>query len=143
MHLWWRFSRSMTLGVRALVLDESGRVFMVRHSYVSGWYLPGGGVEVGETLLEALERELLEEGNIVLAAPPVLHGVFLNNRVSRRDHVALFIVRAFRQESPPVPGHEIVEHGFFALDALPAGATRASRARIAEVLHGAPVSPHW
>lgn len=143
LHLYWRFSRGMTLGVRALVLDEAGRVFLVRHSYVSGWYLPGGGVEVGETTLEALERELMEEGNIALTAPPVLHGIYFNSRVSRRDHVALFVVRAFRQDGPPQPDHEIVEHGFFSLYALPEDATRASRARIAEVLHGAPVSPHW
>jgi len=42
--------------VRGLVIDEEGRVFLVNHSYVSGWYLPGGGVEVGETMSEARWR---------------------------------------------------------------------------------------
>ncbi|HYV61483.1 MAG TPA: NUDIX domain-containing protein, partial [Bryobacteraceae bacterium] len=50
MHAYWRFSRPMTLGVRALVVDGSGCILLVKHSYVSGWHLPGGGVEAGETL---------------------------------------------------------------------------------------------
>ena len=143
MHFYWRFSRGATLGARAMVIDGSGRIFLIRHSYVDGWYLPGGGVETGETFLAAVARELAEEGNIVMTAPPVLHGIFLNKRVSLRDHVALFIVREFRQERRRVPNREIVEHGFFAPDALPEGATRATRARIAEVIGGASVSEWW
>src|SRR5215471_5266191 len=143
LHFYWRFARAMTLGVRALVIDETGRIFLVKHSYVSGWHLPGGGVEAGETLAHAIARELQEEGNIDVTGPPQLHGVFFNDRDSRRDHVALFVVRAFRQSAPPVPDHEIVAHGFFALDALPNDTTAATRARIIEVLGGAPVSERW
>ena len=143
LHLYWRFSRPATLGARAMVIDASGRVFLIKHSYVDGWHLPGGGVETGETLLTALARELAEEGNILMTALPVLHGVFFNSRVSRRDHVALYIVREFRQDGPPVPNHEIVAHGFFALDAVPHDTTRATRARMAEVFGGAAVSELW
>ena len=143
MHLYWRFARAMTLGVRALVIDAGGRIFLVKHSYVSGWHLPGGGVEAGETLTQALARELREEGNIELTEPPQLHALFFNDRDSRRDHVALYVVRSFRQAAAPVPDHEIVAHGFFAVDALPNDTTAATRARIIEVLGGAPVSERW
>jgi ADP-ribose pyrophosphatase YjhB (NUDIX family) len=143
MHTYWRFARGMTMGVRALVLDGEGRVFLVRHSYVSGWHLPGGGVEPGETIGTALARELREEGNIELVGAPALHGVFFNGKASRRDHVALFVVRDFRQEAMPKPNFEIVGHGFFPPDALPPDTTAATRARIAEVLAGAPISEWW
>jgi ADP-ribose pyrophosphatase YjhB (NUDIX family) len=83
-HFYWRFARGMTLGVRAVVLDGENRVFLVKHSYVSGWHLPGGGVETGETFLTSLRRELLEEGRIEMTGAPVLHGLFFNRQVSRR-----------------------------------------------------------
>ena len=143
LHLYWRQSRGLTLGVRALVIDAESRVFLIKHSYIGGWHMPGGGVEPGETLQQSLARELFEEGNIELAGPPEFHGVYFNSRISQRDHVALFVVRDFRQPSAPTPNHEIVAHGFFALDALPNDTSAGTRARIAEVLLGAPQSERW
>jgi ADP-ribose pyrophosphatase YjhB (NUDIX family) len=135
-HLYWRFARGMTLGVRAVVVDGDDRVFLVRHSYVSGWHLPGGGVETGETFLDALSRELIEEGRIQLTGEPALHGVFFNGHVSRRDHVAVYIVRQFAQDRLPEPNREIVACGFFKADALPVDTTKGTRQRIVEVLEG-------
>lgn len=143
MHFYWRFSRGLTLGVRALVLDGDNRVFLIRHTYVAGWQLPGGGVEAGETLPQALARELREEGNIELTGQPKLHGVFFHPIYSVRDHVTIYVVREFRQPSPPVPNSEIAEHGFFPIDALPENTTRGTRARIAEVMHGQPMTEKW
>jgi 8-oxo-dGTP pyrophosphatase MutT (NUDIX family) len=142
-HTYWRFTRGLTLGVRSIVIDPQGRVFLVKHSYVSGWHLPGGGVEPGETIGEALDRELMEEGGITPLEPPVLHGVFFNSRVSRRDHVLVFVVRAFRQEGGPRHRAEIVDYGFFAPDALPPDTTRGTRARLAELFEGASISARW
>jgi 8-oxo-dGTP pyrophosphatase MutT (NUDIX family) len=139
----WRLTRGLTLGVRALVIGPDGRIFLVKHSYVSGWHLPGGGVEPGETLIDALIRELREEGNLEPTAPPKLHGMFFNDRVSTRDHVAVFVVRNFRQIGAPVPNFEIIAHGFFSLDELPDDTTAATRARIIEVVGGAPVTERW
>ena len=142
-HAYWRIARGMTLGVRGVVLDADNRVFLVKHSYVHGWYLPGGGVEVGETFLESLKRELVEEGRIELTGEPVLHGVFLNRHVSRRDHVAVYIVRHFRQDRMPEPNHEIVACGFFEVGRLPEETTRGTRLRISEVLEGKPPIATW
>ena len=142
-HLYWRFARGMTFGVRGVVLDSEDRVFLVKHSYVSGWHLPGGGVEVGETVEDSLRRELIEEGRIALEGPPQLHGIFFNRHVSRRDHVAVFVIRRFSQDRAPDPNREIVASGFFHASALPPETTAGTRLRIAEVLEGRPPGAAW
>lgn len=142
-HFYWRFARGMTLGVRAVVLDGENRVFLVKHSYVSGWHLPGGGVETGETFLSSLKRELIEEGRIEMTGEPVLHGLFFNRKVSRRDHVAVYVVRDYRQDRMPEPNREIVACGFFGAADLPLDTTKGTRARIAEVLGGQPLTEDW
>jgi ADP-ribose pyrophosphatase YjhB (NUDIX family) len=140
-HLYWRFARGMTLGVRGVVLDNDHKVFLVKHSYVSGWHLPGGGVEAGEPFGDALRRELMEEGRIEVVGEPVLHGLFFNSHVSRRDHVAVYVVRQFRQDRMPEANREIVACGFFEAGALPDGTTEGTRLRIEEVLDGkAPIA---
>ena len=142
-HLCFRLLRPMTLGAQGVVLDGQGRVFLVRHTYVPGWHFPGGGVEAGESVAGALARELREEGNIALDAPPVLHGIFHNTRFSRRDHVAVLVARQFHQTGPRAPDIEIAATGFFPCHALPEGATTAVRARLAEILDGAALSERW
>lgn len=143
-HVYFRFKRPMTLGVRAMLIDETKRqIFLIRHTYVPGWQMPGGGVETGETLREALNKELMEEANIRLTGAPQLFQVYFNGRTSRRDHVALYVCRNFEQTAPRLPDHEIAEAGFFPLDALPPETTRATRARITEVMDGLMPADLW
>lgn len=143
LHLYFWLSRGMTLGVRAVVLRDEREVFLVRHTYTAGWHLPGGGVERGETLLQALEKELREEACIGLAGPALLHGVFFNRAISPRDHVAVFIVRNFTVQEAKQPDREIAEAGFFPLNDLPAGTTAGTRRRLAEIVNGTPPASDW
>lgn len=143
-HTYFLIRRPMTLGVRAMIFSEDGQsVFLVRHTYVPGWYLPGGGVERGETLREALVKELREECNIELTGAAQLFEIYFNTRISRRDHVALYVVRAFRQTAPKAPDREIAEAGFFRLDALPEGTRDSTRLRIADVKEGRAGDGRW
>lgn len=143
LHLYFWLSRGMTLGVRAVVLRDEREVFLVRHTYTAGWHLPGGGVERGETLLQALEKELREEARIRLEGMPQLHGVFFNRVISRRDHVAVFVVRDFVVEEAKRPDREIAEARFFPLDDLPAGTTAGTRRRLEEILGARPAASDW
>jgi len=140
---YWRLSRSLTMGAQGLVLDDHGRVLLIRHTYQAGWHFPGGGVERNETVLAALSRELNEEAGIVLSDIPELFGIYANFRAFPSDHIALFVVRRWRQPRIPKPNREVAEQGFFAPDALPEGTTAATQRRISEVLAAAPRSEHW
>jgi 8-oxo-dGTP pyrophosphatase MutT (NUDIX family) len=129
---WARLTRPMTLGVRGVVTDEDGRVLLVEHTYVHGWYLPGGGVDRGESVEQALRRELLEEAGVEIEGAPELIAIHASETF-KNDHVALYRIRAWRQVEATSRG-EIARTGFFAPDALPEGTTRANRRRIAEAL---------
>jgi 8-oxo-dGTP pyrophosphatase MutT (NUDIX family) len=140
---YWRWQRALTLGARAMVIDDAGRVLLVRQTYAPGWLFPGGGVEFGETVLEALRRELLEEANVILTGPPELFGIFSNGHVFPGDHVALYLVRHWQQSRIPEPNLEIAEAGFFAMDALPERTTIGTRRRLDEYAKGLTPAETW
>ncbi|WP_249116673.1 NUDIX domain-containing protein [Ciceribacter sp. L1K23] len=142
LHTYFVMARGMTLGVRAACFDTEGRVFLVRHSYLPGWYFPGGGVERRETVGEALTKEIREEGNLEATAPPELLGVYFNRHVSKRDHVLFYRVNV-RQTAPRLPDREIVECGFFDPANPPAGTTDATLRRLSELRGELPRAETW
>ncbi|WP_342104731.1 NUDIX domain-containing protein [Methylobacterium sp. SI9] len=142
-HLGALATRGLTLGVRGIAMDSQGRVALVRHTYISGWHLPGGGVELGESAAEAMIREFREEAEIVPEAPLRLLGLYRNVVAAPRDHVALFALPAFTVLRPKAPDREIAACAFFPIDALPEGTTRGTRARLEEMQKGLPPDPHW
>ncbi len=143
-HLYFLLARPMTLGVRGVIHDEArNAVFLIRHTYVPGWQLPGGGVERGETTLDALRREVREECDLEVEGMPALASMHFNRHASPRDHVAVYVVRAFRGSGVKMPDKEIAEAGFFPLDALPQDVTPGTARRLAEIFGGEPPSPYW
>ncbi|MES5043835.1 NUDIX domain-containing protein [Rhizobium nepotum] len=142
LHFVFLFTRGATLGVRAACFDDRGRIFLVRHTYLPGWYLPGGGVERGETLLVALHKEIREEGNLEAVSAPQLFHVYLNLEGSNRDHVALYRLDVTQTELKK-PDHEIAESGFFDLSDLPENVTPATHRRLAELSGKAVIADYW
>lgn len=139
---WSRMSRGMTLGVRGVVVNPEGRVLLVKHTYLHGWWLPGGGVERGQTCEYALAREMREEAGVILEGRPTLVSVHANERFFRGDHVLVYRIDRFTLTDRTSHG-EIADIGWFDPSALPGDTHRATRDRLEEVFGGAEVSPMW
>lgn len=125
--------RPVTLGVRVLLVRD-GQVMLVRHTYRSGWFLPGGGLKRRETLEAAARRESREEVGATIGALRVM-GAFSNFAEAQGDHVVTFVSESF--ELQPNRSAEIAEARFFPLTSLPVGVAPGSLARIQEYLQPA------
>lgn len=140
---YWRWRRAATLGAQGIVVDQDGRVLLLRHTYKPGWWFPGGGVERGESCEQAVARELQEEALVMPIERPVLHGLFTNFANFPADHIAVFVVRDWRHVGGATCAQEIEAVEWFPLDALPPDISRGTRRRLAEVFEGAERSEVW
>lgn len=135
-------TRGKTLGVRGAAVDGEGRVLLVKHTYLAGWWLPGGGVDKSETTQAAVVRELREEAGLIARGEPVLLSVHSNERFFPGDHVVVFRIDDFDMGERTSHG-EIAEIGWFHPDALPEDTHHATRARIAEIFKGQSPDVLW
>ncbi|AEQ52214.1 NUDIX domain-containing protein [Pelagibacterium halotolerans] len=134
--------KHLTLGARAAVIVD-GRVLLVRHGYVAGWQMPGGGVDPGETAEAAARREVLEETGYVVDGDMRLFGLYHATGYTNRDHVALYVGQSAHQARAFEPNREIVEIGWFALGDLPQPMAPGAARRLAEIGEGRTPSPNW
>lgn len=143
--LWyWRLVRPLTLGVSGIVLDQQGRVILIRNSYRDGWHLPGGGVKRGETVAAAMLRELDEETGY-RAQSPLLRtfGVFAHFSEGNYDHVVVFVIRDAICEIDRGASFEIEAVGAFDLNNLPPDIGPATLRRLREFETGAAPDSMW
>jgi 8-oxo-dGTP pyrophosphatase MutT (NUDIX family) len=111
------------LGCSAAIFDEGGRVLLTKRQDNGQWCLPGGGVEAGESVVEACEREVLEETGLSVRVKRLV-GVY-----SHPDQLAVypdgnkthFIVLHFEAE---ILGGELglsdetTDFGYFSMDEI-------------------------
>lgn len=82
------FPAQPLVGVGAVVFDDAGRVLLVKRGQAPGlgrWSLPGGLLELGETLAEGVVREVFEETGLIVHAETVVEVVDRIYRYSDGD----------------------------------------------------------
>lgn len=138
-----RMLAGLTLGAQGILIDPKDRVLLVRHTYRPGWFFPGGGVEWGEPIEEALARELEEEVGAKLLAPPQLHGVFANFASFPGDHIVVFVARHWERTDVRRDNSEIAEVGLFEGRCLPEATDAGTRRRLQEIFDQLPKIALW
>ncbi len=138
--LYWNLTGKLTVGVRLLAVED-GKVLLVRHTYLEGWFLPGGGVQAGESLQEAVRREAAEEAGAELRSLR-LFGVYSSFFEGKSDHITVFLCEDFTWRKGSSSEIECV--ACFALEDLPEETSPGTRRRIAEyVAGGVAVAARW
>lgn len=143
LHSYFLMRRGLTLGVRAIVRSGDGRFLLVRHTYIPGWYFSGGGVEKGQSSVQASSKELHQETGLHLAKAPLLYGVYYNNGVSKRDHVVAYLCDVNNILDAKPNSIEIAEIGLFDFADMPPDVDPGTKRRIREIVLGDAVTESW
>lgn len=140
------FARSSPISASdAAIIDDQGKILLIRRADNGLWAMPGGGLEVGETPAQGAVREALEETG-VSCEPVALVGVYDSRFCGTISYYQLyqfsFLCRLLPDVEvidPPPHAHEILEKGWFSEDALPDDIDPGHISRIPEafrVWHG-------
>jgi len=132
--------RPVCFGVAGAVMDEQGRVLLVRQTYMPGWRLPGGGVGRGEPPDAAVRRELHEE--IGLTGGDVAFFGLYTGKAGFATHLVSFY-RITGASIAFKPNLEVREILYADPAAPPPGTVPATLRRLKELSGAAPLSQFW
>ena len=116
------------IGVNALIFDD-GRVLLAHRRDIDWWNLPGGGMEIGETLAEAVRREVMEETGLEVQVERLV-GVY--SKPQKQEVVLTFRCRVTGGELQAT--EESRACTYFPPDALPRNTLPKHRERIMDAL---------
>jgi ADP-ribose pyrophosphatase YjhB (NUDIX family) len=119
--LLWLVNAKFMVSVSGVIFDESGRILLQRHRHWAQevWGLPGGIVQAGERLEEALEREVLEESGIKIEDIRLIR-MASGYRLRMEGYYQAHIARAEPAQGMRLQKKEVLEAKFFSPNELPA-----------------------
>ena len=120
-----RISRQgkLRLGCSASIFDEQGRVFLTRRADNGQWCLPGGGMEAGESVTEACEREVWEETGLRVRVTRLV-GVYSHADQlvvypdGNKAHIVALHFEAEIVSGQPALSDETTDFGYFAIEEI-------------------------
>ncbi len=98
------------------MMVQDNEVCLIRHTYLPGWFLPGGGLKKNETIEQGARREAREETGAELNEIRLL-GIFSSFIQWKTDHTAVFLCKDFKITG--VSDGEIAEVCLFPLNSIP------------------------
>ncbi|MGE0634623.1 MAG: NUDIX domain-containing protein [Pseudobdellovibrionaceae bacterium] len=139
--IYWKIRKPLTMGTRVIVEKEDS-ILLVQMTYMRGWFLPGGGVDKGETFYTSAKRELQEECGLE-ASDLKLLGVYLNRKHGKVDHVAVYLAPPPGSDPSIQDPREIRAVRYFHKNELPADLAPGHRRRIEEFYGLRDLDHHW
>jgi len=140
--LYWRIVRPKTIGVKALVINNEQEILLIKAKALDSWVLPGGGVKKNENLVEAAQRETLEETGIKVTSQAQLLGVYSNFKEYKNDHIIVFVFKNWSKKTEHT-SIEVNQSQFFSLKNLPDDLSPSTIKRIKEYLGEKEMDYKW
>ncbi|MBO0804595.1 MAG: NUDIX domain-containing protein [Nocardiopsaceae bacterium] len=108
-------ANSLVPSVNVVVVNDEGEILMIRRSDNGNWAVPGGAIDLGESVGEAARRETLEESGIEceitglagIYSDPRHVILYTSNGEARQEFSIVLTARPMRGE--PTPGDESAE----------------------------------
>lgn len=123
------------VGAAAFIVDEAGRVLLVKHTYGRlNWELPGGAGEAEESPVETAVREVKEETGLTVFAQTMTGCYYTPD-----NEMLHFVFRCERVEEDALPyadQAEISACGFWPIEALPRPISDWTVRRIGDAVNG-------
>ena len=124
-----------SVGAAAFIVNEAGRVLLVKHTYGHlNWELPGGGGEIGESPVETAVREVKEETGLAVVAQHITGSYY-----TPENEMFHFVFRCSRIETEALPTPdraEVSECGYWPVNALPRPISDWTVRRIQDAVEG-------